>query len=283
MSANKLSKCPMCGTSRSPPSAETCSYCGFIFEDNLGTVGNDSSDTGPVLAQNSVADNAYSSMTSTEFSLAPQNESAIRTMTNVICKNSRSVKEGLLILTNRRLVFVPGKNALVTAEVPQILQDRENFSIPLEQVATVSGNRGILRPSLNVVWHNPPGDPSTTKIDFLQNYRPKNLEEAKNGINEWVPLIEKAATSDISSEEMVVESPLSKVDNAELKTRVLEELGDNQWKGFFQISKDLGEKYSVSVDPDALEGICNQLVKAKVIEQDKHGEFFRKIQPAGKK
>jgi lipoate-protein ligase A len=63
---------------------------------------------------------------------------------------------------------------------------------------------------------------------------------------------------------------------------VLDELGDNQWKGFFQISKDLREKYDISVDPDKLEGICQEMVKEKVLEQDKYGAFFRKIQPTKK-
>ena len=274
----------MCGTLRSSPSSETCSYCGFIFEDNLGSPGSYSSEDIPPTVEDLGIDNSDSPITSTEFSSTPRNESPLRTMTNVICKNSRSVREGLLILTNRRLVFVPGRSGVSNAEISQVLQSGENFAIPLEQIATVSGNRGILRPSLNVVWHNSSGDSSTTKTDFLQNYRPKNLEEARNGINEWVPLIEKAATSDVSLEELPVEeTPLNSVDEAELESRVLEELGDNQWKGFFQISKELGEKYNASVDPDALERICNQLVKEKVIEQDKHGEFFRKIQPAGKK
>jgi hypothetical protein len=217
-------------------------------------------------------------MTSTEMS--PADEKPIRTMINVVCKNSKALTEGSLILTNRRLVFAKGKVNLANEEVPQILRGRDLFAIPLEQIANVSGNRGILRPSLNVSWRNQPGDQSTTKTEFLQNYRPKNLEEARNGINEWVPLIERAAVSDV--EDSPTETQSATVDENELKSRVLEELGDMQWKGFFQISKELREKYDMSVDPDQLEKVCHGLVEDKLIEQDKHGEFFRKIQP-GKK
>jgi hypothetical protein len=207
----------------------------------------------------------------------------VRSQDNVIRKTGKTVQEGTLLLTNRRLVFATG-NSVQESDVKKILQDRNVFAIPLDQIANVSGNRGLLRPSLNVMWHDPPGDPSLTKTEFLQKYRPANIDDLRNAINEWGPLIERAATSDIG-EEVQSEKPkieVPKIDDDQLKSRVLEELGDKQWKGFFQIERDLDEKYGTSTDPDALESCLTKLVKEKLLEQDKHGEFFRRI-PTGKK
>jgi hypothetical protein len=264
----------MCGTARKPSSAETCSYCGYIFEDSLSSRGFSAPSSNQ---ETEIPDFSEGSTTSaTAFGETP-----LRTMINVICRNSRSVKDGSLILTNRRLAFVTGKlDTTDTKDISKILQGGEVLEIPLDQVVNVTGNRGILRPSLNVVWRNQPGSDETTKTEFIQNYRPKNLEEARNGINEWVPFIEKAAVPDDEGSLQPTGEPI--VDEKELKSRVLDELGDSQWKGFFQISKDLREKYDISVDPDRLEGICQEMVKEKILEQDKYGAFFRKIQPTKK-
>lgn len=202
-------------------------------------------------------------------------EKPVRTMINVVMKNGRSLKEGSLILTNKRLAFVTGKVNLADKDISSTLQGGNVSEIPLDNVAAVTGNRGILRPSLIVLWHNQPGDQNTTRTEFIQNYKPKNLEEVRNGINEWAPLIEENA---IPNEEGSNLESESKVSEKELRGRVLDELGDMQWKGFFQISKELREKYDISVDPDSLENVCHELAKEKLIEEDKYGAFFRKIQ-----
>lgn len=206
-------------------------------------------------------------------------ETPLKSMIDVVCKNSKSVKEGSLVLTNRRLVFAAGKSTLTPDEIKKVMQDRDAFSISLEQIANVTGNRGILRPSLQVIWRNAPEDQTTMRTDFIQNYRPKTLEEATNGINEWVSAIEGGALADgdlKSGESAAI------VDQSELKSKVLEELGDMQWKGFFQIEKELREKFNLTPDPDLLEKVCAELVKEKRIEQDKYGQFFRKTPASGK-
>jgi hypothetical protein len=219
-----------------------------------------------------------------KLALEPTKEAPLKYQSDVICKNSRSVQEGSLLLTNRRLIFVEGKGSLKDSELQSVLQENDHFTIPLPQVANVSGKQGFLRPSLTVAWHPTPEDPSSTKTDFLQKYRPQNLEDARNGINQWVAVIEQAATSDLDLAplEMKNEEEQPTIDDSELRSRLLEELNDKQWKGFFQIERDLGEKFGLSVDPDALERCCKNLVAEKLVEQDKHGEFFRKIQASQK-
>ncbi len=267
----------MCGTLRSSASAQTCSFCGYIYEDNL------TSSQIPVSQElsgsNRTQEGTVETTTSAGFSFN-QKESALKTQDNIIYKNGRTIQEGALLLTNRRLVFAAGESLQEDADVQKVLQDGDVFSIPLDQIANVTGNRGFLRPSLKVIWHSAPGDSNTTKTEFLQKNAPRSIEDAKNSINEWGSLIEHAAVSDVEAPEFQVASPVvSKIDDAELRSRVLEELGDMKWKGFFQMERDIEEKYGNSVDPDSLENCCSNLVKEKLVEQDKHGEFFKKIAP----
>jgi len=277
----KLSKCPMCGKARNP-SDESCSYCGYIFEDNLGsqvTAFGGDHDVNAGSNQNETVTETVAGGVSFDRST----EFPLKTMDGIICKNSRSVQEGSLILTNWRLAFAQNESIGQDSDVQKILQKRDLLSIPLDQIANVSGNRGIIRPSLRVVWHNPPGDPTSTKTEFTQKNGPRSMEEARNGVNEWVPLIEKAAVSDEVEPLELNNVAETAADESELKSRVLEELGDMQWKGFFQIEKDIGEKYGGSINPDVLEAACSKLVKENLIEQDKYGHFFKKIQAgAGK-
>jgi hypothetical protein len=216
-----------------------------------------------------------------DVSLTSGNETVLKRQDGVIFRNNRSIQEGVLLLTSKRLVFASEKSIKGDADAQSILQDSDAYAIPLEQIANVSGNRGILRPSLKVTWHPQPGDPSTTKLEFVQKSSPRTLDDVRSAISEWVPTIDQAAKNEIVLPELQAKSPVvhaqPQMNESELRARVLEDLKDMQWKGFFQISRDLGDKYSTSVDPDALENLCNKLVKEKLIEQDKHGEFFRKI------
>lgn len=265
----------MCGTARNS-SAESCSYCGYIFEDNLSSQGTKFDDS--LIEVTESGANAPVSSGSLEMTFDRSSEFVLKGMDSVVCRNSRSVQEGALVLTNRRLAFVQNETLGDDSGAQKILQKRDLFSIPLNQVVTVSGNRGIIRPSIKVVWHSLPGDPTSTKTEFTQKNGPRSLEEARNGIDQWVQLIEKAATSDEVEPPKMNEGLEPNVDSGELKLHVLEELEDMQWKGFFQIEKDIEEKYGGSINPDSLEATCDRLVKEKLIEQDKYGHFFRKIQ-----
>ncbi len=269
----------MCGTTRNG-SADTCSYCGYIYEDSLGS--SSSLSYNQDLSLDSSPENvAVTSSASPEVSVASGNESLLKRQDDVIFRNNRSVQEGVLLLTSKRLVFTSGKSIKGDEDLQGILQDRDVYAIPLEQIANVSGNRGVLRPSLKVAWHPHPGDPSATKVEFVQKSRPRTLDDVRSAISEWVPTIDQAAKNEIVLPELQTESPAApaqpQMNESELRSRVLEDLKDGQWKGFFQISRDLDDKYGTSVDPDALESLCNKLVKEKLIEQDKHGEFFRRI------
>lgn len=275
--ANKQTKCPMCGTARNG-SAETCSYCGYIYEDSLD------SSRSPPFTQSSSFSSATESETVTgpaapEAEMNSGTESILKRQDNVIFRNNRSLQDGVLLLTTKRLVFVSEKSIKPEDNVQDFLHNSAAFSIPLEQVANASGNRGILRPSLKIAWHPQPGDPASTKIEFVQKSAPRTLDDVKNAVSEWVTTIDQAAKNEIVLPELQqAETPAAPaINEGELRARVLEELDDKKWKGFFQISRDLDDKYGMSVDPDALENLCNKLVKEKLIEQEKNGEFFRRV------
>ena len=138
----------MCGTSRDP-SSQTCSYCGYIYEDQLTS--------GPALSVQPTAsksDISAETVSSRGFSDSTK-ENVVRTKENVICKNSLAILEGTLFLTNRRLVFVAGQELAEDDDIQKMLDEADALSIPLDQIATVTGNRGVLRQSLTVVWHSP--------------------------------------------------------------------------------------------------------------------------------
>jgi hypothetical protein len=206
-------------------------------------------------------------------------EKPLRTKEHIICKNSVGLLEGTLFLTYRRLVFVPGQEFEEGEDFQKLIEKSDVISIPLDQIVTVLGNRGILKQSLNVVWHDPPNTPSTTKTDFHQKNRPRNMEEAQNAINEWVSQIEAAALPEGKAELTTLEDSSLKWD--QLDTKVLQSLGDMNWKGFFQLERQLEETYGGNLDPDELESCCARLVKEKLIEQDKFGAFFKKLPTHG--
>ena len=267
----------MCGTARNG-SDETCSYCGYIFEDSLGSPIPSSFTTSGV-STSSTMNETLIAPPSPEVSITPGSESLLKRQDNVIFRNNRSIQEGILLLTTKRLAFISTNSIKEEDKVQDFLQNPSAFSIPLDQIANASGNRGLLRPSLKVSWHPQPGDPASTKVEFVQKSAPRTLDDVKNAVSEWVTTIDQAARNEIVPPELQeTEVPTAPtINEGELRGRVLEDLDDKQWKGFFQISRDLDDKYGMNVDPDALENLCNKLVKEKLIEQDKHGEFFKKI------
>jgi len=200
-----------------------------------------------------------------------EKETLLQSQPQVMCRGPDGILQGTLLLTNNRLALVPSsKTDNRSSGVVNIEHaiEKSQLSIPLDSVVSVSGQRGILRISLTVIWHDQPGSSSTTRTEFLQRYRPQAGQKA---INEWIPLIEKEATGQTDQERS------ESADLTELESRVMETLDDTNWKGFFQLERELGEEGQTSIDPDDLDAVLAKLVRDKVIEQDKVGEFYKKI------
>ena len=124
----------MCGTARNG-SADTCSYCGYIYEDSMES-SSPLSFNQNLSSEISPESETFTSPASAELSVASSNESVLRRQDNVIFRNNRSIQEGVLVLTTKRLVFASGKSIKGDGGVQDILQDRSAYAIPLEQIQT---------------------------------------------------------------------------------------------------------------------------------------------------
>lgn len=75
-------------------------------------------------------------------------------------------------------------------------------------------------------------------------------------------------------------SDLEAVDQESVASKILGILDADEWKGLFQIKKELREEYDTDIDIDELETQCNKLVTEKLAERDEIGEFYRKLIPS---
>jgi len=203
------------------------------------------------------------------------NEALIESQPQVMCKGPRGVIQGTLVLTKKYLSLVkPSELKDNSVSVSSALRS-SLLTIPLDSIDSVSGQRGVLRTSLVVNWHNPPGGSTNTRTEFIQRYR--SPSPVQISINEWIPLIEKEVWGEPEDDGLE-----SKTDLAELESRVRDRFADEKWLGYFQLERELEEKYEMSIDPDDLDKILGKLIREKVLEKEKVGEFYRKI-PSGKK
>jgi len=254
----------MCGTARSGNS-QTCSYCGYIFEDQLVT--NADSVERAEIVEAPVATSMMGSGDEGE-------EVVLESQPAVMSRSPKGTLQGTLILTRKRIALVSPVDAQkLSSELDPILR-KAPLVIPIDSVDSVSGQRGILRTSLVIDWHNPPGSASTIRTEFLQRARPPSAKE--KALNEWAPLIEKQVWGEPAEESS------GSTDLNELESRVLEMFTTPGWVGYFQLSRELEEKYETSLDPDDLDKVLEKLVREKILEKEKIGEFFRKVPPGSK-
>ncbi|MDA4130574.1 MAG: hypothetical protein OK457_07365, partial [Thaumarchaeota archaeon] len=252
--------------------AQTCSYCGYIYEDQLAMNAASLDVERPNPPMVSSVDVSNSKPSKSEVTA---DETLIESQTQVMCKGPRGTIQGTLVLTKKRLAVVkPSELSDNSGNVTSALRGSQ-LTIPLDTIDSVSGQRGVLRTSLVVNWHNPPGSSTTTRTEFIQRYRAPSPTQIS--INEWIPLIEKEVWGEPENDGLE-----SKTDLGELESQVRDVLTDEKWVGYFQLERELEEKYETSIDPDDLDKVLEKLIQEKVLEKEKVGEFFRKI-PAGKK
>lgn len=168
------------------------------------------------------------------------------------------------------------------------------ISIPLESIASMTFELAFGKPSLFLKW-NESGRTfgRTRKIQFIQ--RGKSFPSGRR-LSSWIPLIDeltsKNETTNFEEEkenELVIESegtPVAfnsrrttgprEIDSKKLEEELLGVLDQKEWKGLFQILKDIRDQYGSDYDFDDIEAICRKLTQRNVLLQDVAGDFYKK-------
>jgi hypothetical protein len=195
-------------------------------------------------------------------------------------------KEGTLVLTNRRLIFVctDGKGEelpvgyfssylLLYSEVEdleKIPNQSPNVFLALDKIV-VKGHKGELgRPSLQVEWEDENGGHELVFTETLTGRRNKNL-------NDWAAVIEgiKGGTVKLT--------PLPKAPSTDtLEGRVMHVLADMQEKGVMEIEEDVEGEYHIDLDPDQVQAACENLSSQSLVVRSPESSgdvYYRRASP----
>ncbi|MDG6924626.1 MAG: hypothetical protein JRM79_00095 [Nitrososphaerota archaeon] len=198
------------------------------------------------------------------------------------------VKEGTLVLTNRRLIFVCtddkgeelpvgyfAEHLLLYSEVEglgDIPNKAPNVFIPLDS-ASVKGHKGGLgRPSLRVSWRDEGGAHDVVFTETLTGRR-------RTDLSDWASAIEGMR----SGTRVLVSLP-PPPSAATLEGKVMHVLADMQEKGTLEIEESVEDEYKVDLDPDQVQAACDRLSAQKLLVRlpDPSGDvFYRRASPLG--
>jgi hypothetical protein len=197
-------------------------------------------------------------------------------------------REGTLVLTNERLIFVCtnekgedlpvgyfGDHLLLYSEVEdidKIPNQSPNIFIPLA-AASVRGHKGELgRPSLEVSWEDQSGTHALVFTETLTGRRKKNL-------NDWASTILRIKNG--TQRLMALPRPPS---IESLEGKVMHVLADMQEKGVLEIEEDVETEYGIDLDPDEIQSACDRLSSEHLLARspDSGGDvFYRRVSPLG--
>lgn len=197
------------------------------------------------------------------------------------------LKEGTLVLTNTRIIFVCtdekgedlpigyfiGDQLLLYSEVEDLdkIPGRSpNIFIPLE-IASVKGHKGEFgRPSLEVSWRDKDGAHNLVFTETLTGRR-------KNNLNDWAPIIDKI--KDGTQRLVALPKPPS---TDSLEGKVMHVLADMQEKGVLEIEEDVEGEYKIDLDPDEVQSACDSLFSQSFLTRspDSSGDlYYRRVSP----
>jgi hypothetical protein len=212
-----------------------------------------------------------------------QSEFVLKQENDVLCRNSFVLLQGTLFLTDKRLVFTVAardeaffsNNAFsLEAGSDNVSENSDkSLSIPLTSIVSAKGRKGMLRPSLEINWRDNEQN-EQIKTEFTQKTG-HTSNSANADISGWAEEIQRLSASEI--EKAQDRNFLSlKNDTNSIEWDIMDVLDDSEWKGLFQIEKELKDTKGIKIDFEQLEGNCRKLVSAKLAETDKIGEFYRK-------
>lgn len=225
---------------------------------------------------------------------AKSEQHAIKRLSNVLSRNGLSLSEGTLVLTQESINLI---NAHAASEriSPKAADDKSKqaedsetlpskksttnektmvaLSIPLGSIQSMTYEMALGKPSLLLKWNDDRksfGKARTTQ--FIQ----KEAENKEDRLVNWIPIIDEMKLSTSSAVEQAHEQIESAPQSEQLESEILGVLSEREWKGPFQIVTEMRDRYGSKRDFDRVEIACRQLVKKKLVEEDKAGEFFRK-------
>jgi len=203
------------------------------------------------------------------------------------------VKEGTLVLTNRRLIFactnerdenLPGeaglnpfgKIDLVYTEVEDldsIPSEAPNMFVPLSSISKVTGHKGDLgRPSLEVAWVDANGKHSCIFTETLTGRKARAL-------NDWASAIDNLKAG---KQKLVSVPPAPSTDT--LEGKIIHVLSDMQEKGVFSIEEAVETEYNLKLDPDDVQAACDRLAEEGLLVRNSEltgDAFYRRVSPLG--
>ena len=192
-------------------------------------------------------------------------------------------KEGTLVLTNKRLIFVctheiredvvlspfMGLKLLYSEvkDLEEVSKDPPNLFISLGDIITVKGRRGGLegRPSLEVEWND-----HGSKLNYVFT---EVLTGRKRNLNDWAQIVENLKSG---RQKLVALPAVPPIDT--LEGKIMRALADLQEKGVFTIEGSIEETFKVELDPDEVQAICDRLSSQGLLVRrpDPSGDIFYK-------
>jgi hypothetical protein len=201
--------------------------------------------------------------------------------------------QGTLVLTNKRLLFLPANKEeeldmniaglsrrsgmLRYADVEdlnQIPNSPENLFIALHSIVHVSGSEGIIHPpNLKVNWNE---NGKGRHVEFSEEI----IGGRKKDLRDWAKVIDSLRTGKLQ-----ISRPQNSLpDKDTLEGKILYVLGDMQEKGTLEIEEEVEHTFGVDLDPDQVEAACDKLVSQDFLDYipDQSGDkFYRKRSPLG--
>lgn len=203
------------------------------------------------------------------------------------------VKEGTLVLTNKRLIFacanerdenLPGESGLnpfgkidlVYAEVEDldsISSGAPNVFVQLSTVSRATGHKGDLgRPSLQVDWDDASGKHARVFTETLTGRKARALSD-------WALIIENLKAG---KQKLVSVPPVPSTDT--LEGKIIHILSDMQEKGLFSIEEAVETEYKLELDPDDVQAACDRLAAEGLLVRNSEltgDAFYRRVSPLG--
>jgi hypothetical protein len=197
-------------------------------------------------------------------------------------------KEGTLVLTNERLIFVCtdergedlpvgyfGDHMLLYSEVEDLDNIPNQAPNVFIQLSTVSakGHKGELgRPSLEVSWKDQDRSHDLVFTETLTGRRKKNL-------NDWASVIDKIKNG---TQKLISLPNLQSTDS--LEGKVMHVMVDMQEKGLLEIEEAVEGEFKIELDPDEVQVACDHLSSQRLLirSPDSSGDiYYRRVSPLG--